>query len=222
MVARVGVGCKLLIITGFITFYWGWFAQHPSLFDGKNVVNFVFLYMLGHYLRTSIVEKLDNKKKARHYFVVFYLILAGIIGMALYFSNEHVQNILKRWCYGYNSPVLVLMSVLFFLIFTTLDFKSKVINWIAASVFAVYLVHENQWFFRDLWYAMIESQYNRYPPVSFFCILLSECFLLYVIAILLDKLRNSITRRFLPIADRLQKLADLATTKMKSIWPLNQ
>lgn len=126
------------------------------------------------------------------------------------------------WCYGYNSLVLVLMSVLFFLIFTTLDFKSKVINWIAASVFAVYLVHENQWFFRDLWYAMIESQYNRYPPVSFFCILLSECFLLYVIAILLDKLRNSITRRFLPIADRLQKLADLATTKMKSIWPLNQ
>ena len=198
---KIGGG-KMLIISGFVTFYWGWFAQHPSLYDGKNVVNFIFLYMLGHQIRTKIVERNYNSKKVRLQYCVSYLLIAGIIGIVLYFSNEHIQDVIKRLCYGYNSPVLILMSVLFFLIFTTFNFKSKVVNWIAGSVFAVYCVHENFYFFRDEWYSFLEQQYLANKGI-FPVVWIGVCLLLFMICILFDKIRELITR---PVINPLESL----------------
>lgn len=199
---KTGGGGGLLIISGFVTFYWGWFAQHPSLNDGKNVVNFIFLYMLGYWLRTAIVERDEKVGNERLRYIISYLVVAGGIGIALYFSNEHLQDLIKRVCYGYNSPILILMSVLFFLIFTTFDFKSKVVNWIAGSVFAVYCVHENYYFFRDEWYSFFEQQYltnNGTFPVVW----IGACLLLFIICVLFDKIRELITR---PIINPLESL----------------
>lgn len=195
-------GGKLLIISGFITFYWGWFAQHPSLFDGKNVVNFIFLYMLGHWLRKKIVERQENNNKGRLQYIIAYFVVAVSIGLALYFSSEVMQEHIKRLCYGYNSPILILMSVLFFLIFTTFDFKSKAINWIAGSVFAVYCIHEAQYFFRAEWYNFFEQQYLTNGG-TFPLVWIGVCLALFVICILIDKVREFITR---PIIDPLESL----------------
>ncbi len=196
------IGVKFLIISGIITFYWGWFAQHPSLFDGKNIVNFVFLYLMGHWIRVRIVIRNGKATKARILYIIAYLVVAVSIGLALYLSNEIIQNHIKRLCYGYNSPVLILMSVLFFLIFTTLDFKSKTINWIAGSVFAVYCIHEAQYFFREQWYSFFEKQYltnNSIFPI----VLIGTCLLLFVLCILIDKIRDFITS---PIINPLESL----------------
>lgn len=197
-------GDKLLIISGFITFYWGWFAQHPSLLDGKNVVNFIFLYMLGYWLRTRIVERTGDPKKARARYIIVYLVVAICIGALLYFSNAVVQNHLKRLCYGYNSPILILMSALFFLIFTTLNFKNKFVNWIAGSAFAVYCVHENRYFFREAWYGFIENQYMSQSGLTCALIVLSVCCLLFVSAIFLDKVRLFLVRPIMPALDWAQ------------------
>lgn len=195
-------GCKLMIISCIITFYWGWFAQHPSLFDGKNVVNFVFLYMLGHWLRTRIVERQESANKARVLYVIAYLVVAASIGMALFFSNETMQDLIKRLCYGYNSPVLILMSVLFFLIFTTFDFKSKAVNWIAGSVLAVYCIHEAKYFFRDEWYNFFEQQYLTHNS-TFPIVLVGTCLLMFILCILIDKVREFLTS---PIISTLESL----------------
>ncbi len=208
-------GCKLLIVSGFVTFYWGWLSQHPSLNDGKNVMNFIFLYMLGHWLRTAIVEKNNKVRKERPRYIISYMAVASCLGVMLYFSNEHHQDLIKRICYGYNSPILILMSVLFFLIFTTFDFKSKVINWIAGSVFAVYCVHENYYFFRDEWYSFFEQQYLTNNG-SFSVVLIGICVCLFVICILFDKVRELITRPFIdPLESMIQKGISLCYRKFQ-------
>ena len=195
-------GEKLLIISGFITLYWGWFAQHPSLFDGKNLVNFVFLYMLGHWLHTKIVESQEKTSKKRMRYIIAYLAVTASIGLALFFSSEVIQDYLKRLCHSYNSPVLILMSVLFFLIFTTFDFNSKAVNWVAGSAFAVYCIHEAEYFFRDEWYCFIEQQYLNNSGI-FPIVLIGTCLLLFVFCILLDKVREIVTR---PIINSLGSL----------------
>lgn len=213
---RIELRNKLLVISGFITFYWGWFAQHPSLFDGKNVINFIFLYILGHWLRTRIVEREAKRKNERLLYIVSYLVVAGCIGVALYFSNERMQDLIKRICYGYNSPVLILMSVLFFLIFTTYNFKSKVVNWIAGSVIAVYCVHESQYFFRNAWYSFFEKQYLTKP--LFPIIWIGSCLLLFVVSILFDKIREFIMHPIIkPLESLIQKSVGLFKGKTKII-----
>ena len=155
--------------------------------------------MLGHWLRTRIVERKAKTNKERVWYIIAYLVVAASIGMALYFSSEMMQDHIKRLCYGYNSPILIFMSVLFFLIFTTFDFKSKVVNWMAGSVFAVYCIHEAYYFFRDEWYNFLEQQYltnNGTFPI----VLIGSCLLLFVLCILVDKVRELLT---LPIIDPL-------------------
>lgn len=210
-------GGKLLLVSGVLTFYWGWFAHHPSLLDGKNVVNFIFLYMLGHWLHT-MVDTRGGRIQNRIWYIIAYLAVAGGIGAFLFFANENMQNILKRICYGYNSPVLILMSILFFLVFTTFKFKNKIVNWIGISTLAVYCVHENNYFFRNEWYAYFEELYlsgtNAFP-----FILLGACACLFILCILLDKVRDMVTRPLInPIESFLmkhsQKYVDRLTQKV--------
>lgn len=197
-------GGKLLLVSGVLTFYWGWFAQHPSLANGKNVINFIFLYMLGHWLHT-MVETRGWRKQNRTWYIVAYVVVAGCIGTLLFFADLSLQNVIKRICYGYNSPVLILMSILFFLIFTTFEFKNKIVNWIGGSALAVYCVHENKYFFKDEWYAYFEEQYlsgiNAFP-----FILLGACACLFILCILLDKVRGIVTRPLMnPIESFIMK-----------------
>jgi len=154
-------------------------------------------------------------KKARIHYIIAYSIVAFCVGLLLYFGVEHV-GVIKRIVYYYNSPILILMSVLFFLIFTTFDFISKSINWIAASVFAVYMVHENHWFFRTEWYAMIESQYQNCSGIPFAIILLSECFLIFAGSILLDKVRGYLMRPIMPLGDIIQNRSMDLASKIRS------
>ena len=209
-------GGKLLIISGILTFYWGWFAHHPSLSDGKNIVNFVFLYLLGNCLRYFKSE--DENRRKRFIFLGAFLLLSSCVGVALYSSNARIMGILKRLFWEYNSPILILMSVLFFLIFTTFSFKNKLVNWVASSAFAVYLVHENQWFFRDQWYSMVESQYLNNSGFLFAILLLSECALLFTMAILLDKFRSLFFVPLMALGDWIQEQADLICKKYKSFF----
>lgn len=185
-------GGQILLLFGFLTFYFGWFAHSPSLLDGKNVVNFTFIYLLGDWLKIAFPINSQNRKHYRRIFLYAYLIVALVVGLALYFSPTIIQDVLKRICWGYNSPILILMSVFFFLLFTTFDFKSKTVNWIASSTFAVYLVHENPYFFVREWYDFIVVQYTNNNLFIFFIVLISSCIVLYILAILLDKVRGVI------------------------------
>lgn len=196
---------ELLLISGFLTFYFGWFAQHPSLSNGKNIVNFVFLYLLGNMLHKMLVSWKAPSGKKRMTLAFWYIGLTIAVGLILAYPNEHVQSIGKRLFWGYNSPILLLMSVLFFCIFATFNFKSKMVNWWAGSVFAVYMIHENYWFPKDNWYNMIDLQYNSMSGTHFSAILLAECATLFISAILIDKIRAFVMQPVMPLGDYLQK-----------------
>ena len=196
IIESMGVS-KCLLAFGFISVYFGWFAKHPSLIDGKNLVNFSFIYLLGHWIRTITANQ--SPKHLRTLSLIGYLIVAGLIGVTPFFSDEKMMAFIKRWCFGYNSPILLLMSVLFFLFLSSFDFSpkrklSQVINWIASSSLAVYLIHENRWFWGDQWYGLIKTQYLTYDGGLFAIILCGECFLLFIVSILIDKVRTLILR----------------------------
>ena len=98
-----------------------------------------------------------------------------------------------------------MMSVLFFLFFATFNFKSKVVNWWAGSVFAVYIIHENFWFPKVTWYNMIDLQYNSMSGIQFAAMLVAECGTLFIAAILIDKVRGLIMKPIMPLGDYLQE-----------------
>ncbi len=73
--------------------------------------------------------------------------------------------------------------------FSKLHLKSKLINWCAVSCFAVFLFHSNAKFFGYSYQEMCQQFYAIYSTWEYwgmmFCVMIG----IYVIAILIDKIR---------------------------------
>lgn len=130
----------MLVVLAFINFWFGAMVYGDySLLDGKNIVNFTFLYLLGNTVRCN--HEMFERIRTAHYATAF-VALNILLVVACFYSPTLVKHGIMRMAFGYNSPVLLLNAMLLFLLFSRLRFKSKVVNSLASSVFAIYLITE--------------------------------------------------------------------------------
>lgn len=124
---------------------------------GHSITSFIFLYLLGAYLRIYPVKEnyyfrrlTDTGRQAL--FIIVILITAIVTlfcnivaGKLIHYgtASNYLGYILNNFYINYGSPLIVIESVAYFLFFETLNFKSKFINFISRYTFGVYLVHEN-------------------------------------------------------------------------------
>ena len=98
--------------------------------DGYSIVNFILVYLLGAYIR-----RIDFGKKCRTGTLI--LLLVGIVaGLFLW------HRVLPDTAWTYCNPLVIAEACVLFLLFSRLDFRSKVINRLATATFTCYLVHE--------------------------------------------------------------------------------
>lgn len=126
--------------------------------NGFTVIQFVFMYFLGGYLKKYPVndsyhlKNWSNHKKQLFYILLFfcfcscnYLILRFsriLIGV----DNSFLKEIGKYLLDGnnmYSNPLIVLQSLFYFLFFSTLNFKNRKVNFVSKVVLDVYFVHDN-------------------------------------------------------------------------------
>ena len=207
-----------IILLGIITFWFSWIWNNPNFTEGKNIVNFAFLYLLGDWLKNTFVITDTNRKKMRLQYTCLYLLIALVIGIALFYASPRFYNIIIRACYRYDSPVLMLMSVMFFLVFTTFDFSSKGVNWVASSAVAVYAIHENKYFDKQLWYGFIEQQYLSNDIGSFLLLLLGCCVCMYVACIFIDKIRLLVMIPINPVIEKFSLLSEKISFKVDRMY----
>lgn len=107
--------------------------------NGLNVLNFIWLYYIGRYLRLSF---------ERTWYRLLYkysipIILLTVIGEVLLFvvicKTGHVQKGITYW--GYNMPWVMVTSVCTFILFSKIRLQSKFINTCATTVLGIYLMH---------------------------------------------------------------------------------
>ena len=138
----------MVLLLGFISVYVGWFGQDPSLCDGKNVVHFTFLYLLGHELRvTPWVQRCSA-----WCWLAAYGLFSAILCVVVHVTSPSGISEKVWWmAFSYNGPLLVVNALFFFLFFAKLQLRSRAILLLAQSSFAIYLIHSNLHFGRLLW-----------------------------------------------------------------------
>lgn len=168
-----------------ISFVFGQFI--PSLEYGKNLINFVLIYYVGNYLRTefSFFENISAIKIFIGY-ISFNIILMSTM-LILILQSSIMSKVLFRLFFPYNSIGLLINSVFFFILFTRINIKSNIINWLAQSTLAVYLIHENGYFGNYLhqFIIYIQNQIGFSPLFILFLIIFGCAVLLG--SILIDK-----------------------------------
>ncbi len=125
-----------------------------SINRGYSVFSFITLYFIGSYLHKYPIDKSKHSKKkiislAFLVYIVFALINVGIhyLGIShLNSSHEILRNysyLMKMGFFEYFNPFVIICTIAYFIIFSQLEFKSRIINLYAKYILGVYLMTDN-------------------------------------------------------------------------------
>ena len=132
--------------------------------SGYSLVQFVFMYLVGAYLREYIIndkikEKMykDKIELAKNIFIAVSIFILCFIANYILFRMGNflmskggfiflIGNRIKSVFMNYDNPLVVIGSVGFFMIFALLKIKNRFINILSAVIFPVYLIHETVMF----------------------------------------------------------------------------
>lgn len=122
---------------------------YPDFERGGSILSFIGLYLIGSLIQRTKNGKLIKNILKRKFCLSLYLAISIIIGCTLFFiayiwsENSGIYNWSLNHFWPYNSPIVIICSVLLFLYFSKINIKSRFINKVAISTFAVYLFHMN-------------------------------------------------------------------------------
>lgn len=187
----------LLTIIAFYVFQtiYGWgFVVVKWINDGYSPICFFGLYLLASYIR-----KYKNRVTALPaiYDLMIFIGLV-IINAALAFII--ISNGFKAymWLNSYASPLVIIETIYLSLFFSKLSFRSNIINWIASSCFAAYLVHCSRHILGE-YCGIIRTIYDQYPTWGFIIYVLLFVIAVFFGSILLDKVRIIVWKQIVQI-----------------------
>ena len=157
--------------------------------NGYNPFNFVYIYILGRF-----IKELSLRSRYSKYFSYCYLVwLICSVVLALGFILLTRQAIwtpsLSQRYFGYNNPLIVASSISVFVMFAKLKIQNVMINRLAKGVFGIFLLHTTSIF---IYYrSSIVGQF--YKDYGYIAILLSACAIFItcsLVALLVERIKE--------------------------------
>lgn len=137
---------------------------------GYSAISFVGIYVLGGYLKRNI----DDFKHPSKYYIWIYFTLtflltsAYIVTKFLLPAPAALSGTIINLSMCYTGPINILSAALLIIAFAKMNFHSKIINYIAASAFGVYLFHCHPMILGQYisWCQDIYSDYSTIPYIG--------------------------------------------------------
>ena len=123
-------------LAAFVIFnvYGGWLCGGRFNATGYTIMQLVMMYLIGRYLGEYV--PLRGNARLRLAAVATYIVASLLTAvMGVYAAGT--------FTFAYNQPLVIVASVALFVAFATLQFHSRVVNWLASGAFAAYLLHKN-------------------------------------------------------------------------------
>lgn len=199
----------LIGILALISIYAGDIMEYDlSLFEGKNLINFILIYVLGNTLShfRHIWSKWPNIKLLTAW-VLFNAV--PVITFSILNPNAPiVMGIYRRFFFSYSSPGLLINSIIFFMVVGQYDFHSKFINHVAKSSLAIYIIHCSfipQFILYGPLVKYIVDQYSSNNALLFSALLMIT-FIIIVACVLFDNLLSPIWKMINRLGNYCQSL----------------
>lgn len=155
----------------------GWFDK------GMSPLTLMSLYMIGRYMRLY-----PNRLTTMNRWVdmLIYIVVSSIGAVLTFMGARHGTEGYRFFSYA--SPTIIIASVYFFLFFTKISFRSRLVNWIAASAFAVYVL-DCEGHFWSFYLSTNHSWWESVSPSAYLIKTLLFDVSVFAVAVLLDKIR---------------------------------
>ena len=172
--------------------------------NGYNIIQFVYIYLIGAYLRKYPIEKsylgrVMSKNLFRLSCLGFgFFCLFGNFCMkttAMHYVDAHqvIANIassINDMTITYGNPWVVLQSISYFLFFGSFAFSNKWMNRISECTLGVYLIHENSFVKRVLYEITRVHDSSVEITYSFVLYGIGAAFVIFVVCLLIEFIRQ--------------------------------
>ncbi|WP_300351639.1 acyltransferase [Clostridium sp.] len=150
--------------------------------SGYSLYYFIFLYIIGAYIRLFFYDLKIKKTLTLSIYIVTGILLA--------LFNIFTSYILDRAYgkYSYNFGLVFIMSVALFLFFKEIEIKNTYINKISSLTFGVYLIHDNP-LVRNVIYKCFNYK-NYFNKNNFLIYTIAIVLFIFICSILIELLRK--------------------------------
>lgn len=175
-------------------FVYGWIfsgsTQH--IVGGYSTISFIGLYLLARYVRLY-QPRISFKSKS---FYIASLCIAPICVTAAYIIPPILginTTALGGLWISYISPYCIAFSMFMIMLFSKFEIQSKVVNWVAASSFAVFLIHTNP---NTLWHfkGFLVNLYEKTNCLEYWLYTFGFLILVFITAVVIDQIRIVVWR----------------------------
>lgn len=162
--------------------------------NGYSAFSFIGLYMLARYL------KIYGSRLYKY---------GGLLYCASVLINMFLWYVVARFdiprfdVIGYANPFVIMGAAGLIMWAAQLKIKqSKVINFVAASSFAVFLLHGNPNIGEPIYKPFMQMLFSNYNGVICLAVMFSALVMIFALAVLLDQPRKLIWRRFVNFIEK--------------------
>lgn len=151
---------------------------------GYSSFSFVCLYILSRYIKKCLSEIPYNKWN----YLLCYIISSIILTISFFAG---IKTNINFQTYTYINPIVIINSISLFIFFVKLQIRNSIIiNFIASSSFAVFLLHLHKECGLEYFILLINAIYNSFN--GFLVLILLFCLLssIFIIAIVIDQPRK--------------------------------
>lgn len=172
----------LTILASLLLFqsFYSWLTAWYDYYNGYSIILFTSIYLTAAYFRKYPVAWIE--KYAPWLFSIIVLVMALVTTSSLTIFG-HAARMVRD-----DNPLVITACVLLLLSFKKLHFQNKVINWLAASCFSVYLVHYNPYVY-PYFMSIMKYVYGEYAGLVYCGALILALCAVYLICTLFDQFR---------------------------------
>lgn len=137
--AEYSVLCKWIVLLTIFNVFFGYLMGRVNT-NGYNAVHFMYLYYIGRFLKMSI-ERRKRLDSISRYGLLWFFIFDICVALTIFAMNYIEGPIKCRRLFAYNNPFVLSASIALFAWFSQLRLKSRIVNFLATSVFGIYILH---------------------------------------------------------------------------------
>ncbi len=194
----------VVILFSILNLYFGYYWRGEKFnLNGYTTAQFVYMYILGGYLRKYVSNTLINR--TRWVNLCLYFLFSIIWGELTILSRK---TYIAHWYpWSYNNIFLVLAAVSFFCFWLSFDFENKFVNYLASGCLSIYALHCSAYIGETVLYGKVgivcEFLKQNYGLGATFLSIFIFAGVLVFAVLLVDCLRRVLMRPLWHIWDKL-------------------
>lgn len=170
----------VLFLTIIFQCCYSWITAWYDYYNGYSIILFSIIYLTAAYFRKYPIGWVE--KWAPLLFVLTVLVMACISTFSLWKFGHAARQIRD------DNPLVILACIFLLLSFKKLKFQSRIVNWLAASCFTVYLIHYNPYVY-PYFMSLMRYVYDEYAGLVYCGTFVIALCAVYLICTLFDQFR---------------------------------